>query len=300
MGSATRPWLIFVIGLIGSLSATNDSFAQPLDPKSWFPLELGNSWHYSINRDDATSTDRVITSVRDSVVEGHRWVLFEEVHCAGYFCDGGNTWYSVTEDNYLLHGLSSTSPPDTFLATTPYSFFEVTDSEDDTISLSDPACGDSGTSAGVGVDTGVPDSTRYTLYVVADNVFCGSFEFVYKIGLSRVGGEGADGTRLRGAFVNGYRYGEQDLLSTVLGTDEPARPRIQLDVFPNPARESVTVRASDLVEEIRIVDVTGRTVRVACCRQREWSVDLVDLSSGMYFALLSTTRGTLSSAFVKR
>lgn len=299
MGAPTKRRLIVVIGLIGSLSATSDSFAQPFDPKAWFPLELGNAWHYEINADDATSTSRVITAARDSVVDGKRWVRFEEIYCAGYFCPGSHTWYHFTDDNYLLQGLSSTSPPDTFFATTPYSVFEITDPDDQTISLRDPQCEDLGTSAGVEENTSVLDSTRYTLLLSAGNIFCGSYEFVYKIGKSRVGGEGAGGTRLRGAYVNGYRYGEQNLLSTVLRTDESTLPQTRFDLFPNPASESVTVKASDVVEEIRIVDVTGRTVRVACCKQQEWTVDLAGLPSGMYFALLSTTRGTLSSVLIK-
>lgn len=59
------------------------------------------------------------------------------------------------------------------------------------------------------------------------------------------------------------------------------------------------MKASDFVEEIRVVDVTGRTVRVAYCKQQERTVDLVDRSNGMYFALLSTARGTSSSVLVK-
>src|SRR5690606_30351633 len=141
---------------------------------------------------------------------------------------------------------------------TPYAAFEITGPTDETVVLLDPECAADGMSAGVDEDASVLDSTRYSLNLSTGHIFCDSYSFVYKIGMK----QGPLG-HLEGAFVNGYRYREQDLLSTVLGTDAPAVPQTRVDVFPNPARETVTVKASVWVEKIRIVDITGRTVLVA-------------------------------------
>lgn len=291
------PWLMVIVVVLGLHATAGQTLAQPLDPKAWFPLELGNAWHYKINADDASSTDQVLISARDSLVDGRRWVLFYEIDCAGYFCGGNSEWYSMTDDNYLLQNLSATSPPDTFFATTPHAFFEVT--ETDTVKLNDPSCGPD-LRVAVAEEASVADSTRFRMYVAPDNIFCGSHEYVYKIGLARVPGEGADGTRLVGAYVNGYRYGDQTRLSTVLAAIEPAVPRATLELFPNPATETVTVISPTRVEEIRIVDVIGRTVKVACCRQQEWTIDVADLPAGIYFVLLPETSQTMSTVLVKQ
>ena len=69
-------------------------------------------------------------------------------------------------------------------------------------------------------------------------------------------------------------------------------PELWVSLFPNPARDRVTVKAEGLCE-IAVYDVAGRQVRCQVVEGNEAQVDLSGLNQGVYFFRISTEQGCL-------
>ncbi|MBQ3709281.1 MAG: C10 family peptidase [Bacteroidales bacterium] len=67
---------------------------------------------------------------------------------------------------------------------------------------------------------------------------------------------------------------------------------VQISLFPNPARDRVTVKAENLLE-IAVYDVAGRQVLRRAVEGNEAVVDLTDLNQGVYFFRVNTEQGCL-------
>lgn len=70
------------------------------------------------------------------------------------------------------------------------------------------------------------------------------------------------------------------------------KPELQVSLFPNPAKDRVTVKAEDL-QEIAVYDVAGRQVMRRAVEGNETVVDLTSLNQGVYFFRVSTEQGCL-------
>src|SRR5690606_31791691 len=114
--------------------------AQPYDglvPENWFPLTLGSYWHYAYEYPSGITGAYVEFASSDTLVEGRRWVLFEDVYCWGPACLGLDVWYHFTDDHYVRFttALQYTERADTLLPTKPYSVFGL-GTRSDTLSTS--------------------------------------------------------------------------------------------------------------------------------------------------------------------
>jgi hypothetical protein len=72
-------------------------------------------------------------------------------------------------------------------------------------------------------------------------------------------------------------------------------------VYPNPATNAINIAidAKYVVQNINVLDITGRVVRNAVPANRT-SINLEGLQTGYYFVNIATTSGTVSTKFIKQ
>ena len=56
----------------------------------------------------------------------------------------------------------------------------------------------------------------------------------------------------------------------------------QVELFPNPANGNVTLRSTDLIQNVDVFDATGRLVKQVNAAGQEINLDILDLESGVY------------------
>ena len=73
-------------------------------------------------------------------------------------------------------------------------------------------------------------------------------------------------------------------------------------MFPNPASDRLTVRLASNAQSIRLIDVTGREVRVQenSGPTRQFTFDITDLASGFYSVVVVTDSGLLTQQWIKQ
>ena len=246
-------WLYLLFVSIFSLTTPTWGQYEGLNPRSWFPLELGNYWHYDNSLSgEVPNTVWIVTSERDSLIESQKWVFYRQIFCQGPNCPR-ERWYSITDNNYLLRAANRFGRIDTLYATEPNSIFEATQAVDTT--FQDP----SGMELVVTIserDFGNPaDSThlelRYDLGIVEDI-------FQYNIGRA---------VDLVGALVNGLEVGDPSLIATVLNSDlHPpiSAPMVKIKGYPNPSPNNITFTLTPQhtgLYEARVLDVLGRVLQ---------------------------------------
>jgi hypothetical protein len=74
----------------------------------------------------------------------------------------------------------------------------------------------------------------------------------------------------------------------------------KFSVYPNPAKSNWNFSSSnENIESIQIVDVLGKTIRVATPKSNFVTVDASGLNSGIYFAKIATATGTSTLKLIK-
>ena len=277
-------------------------FAQSydLDPTRWFPLEVGNYWHYRCCL-GPIFTDWILFSERDTLVDGQRWVRFTEVACTGPGCSVGfGRWFRMTDDFYVVYAVSAFSQADTLVNTVPQSIFTVNQARDSTLQLAS-CCGGAPTPVIVSITENtlgeVADSTHLTLHVTNNGLFDDSY--IYNIGR----GDRVE-VALVGALVNRKAVGDTTWIRGIVRTHVAATPALEtaLDVYPNPTRHAAMLRVESGrsgVYELSIYNMLGQRVHSEQNRvlmgelwQRSWAVPSA-VGSGVYFVRL-TGEGGLS------
>jgi plastocyanin len=78
----------------------------------------------------------------------------------------------------------------------------------------------------------------------------------------------------------------------------------EIKVFPNPSRDFIIFESSSnlIVQEIRILDITGKAVRIL--HEPEFSneqvrINIENLSNGLYFILVKSDEGVVSGKLIK-
>jgi len=69
-----------------------------------------------------------------------------------------------------------------------------------------------------------------------------------------------------------------------------------LEVYPNPASGSITVKTDDAVEFVTVYDVFGKVVATA----NGATVNVAELNSGVYMTIIKTEKGLFQQKFVKQ
>jgi hypothetical protein len=78
-----------------------------------------------------------------------------------------------------------------------------------------------------------------------------------------------------------------------MGAEEIAPADIDLRIYPNPANDHVNVRSfSGPIVEIKMLDITGKTVRVVRGTSDAERIELLDLRAGVYLLSVRTEQGS--------
>lgn len=275
-----------MIWLLLQTTAVGQTF--DLDARRWFPLELGNYWHYSDREFTTLPSDAIMMTKSDTLVNRGKWVQLVTVDCRGPSCPGRPGWYHFTDDYYLLVAdfPEDFARADTVLPMQPKSIFAV-DVEQDTLWTSqtdDPVV----VSLQINDVGNEADSTHLTLSYHANFFFNG--EFIYKIG---------DAHLLIGAIVNGIRFGDTSEIERELPVEVPDAlgdpDGFQIDVYPTPftTRTNIVVSAGRLgAYEMDIYDMLGRHIyrtqkQLLPGQQWQQTWTAAGLSSGVYFVYVT-------------
>jgi hypothetical protein len=70
-----------------------------------------------------------------------------------------------------------------------------------------------------------------------------------------------------------------------------------IEIYPNPSSSQITINTTDQIQAIRIIDLTGKTVRTVTQNTRK--IDVSRLPKGLYVLQLTTANGIVNSRFVK-
>ena len=71
-----------------------------------------------------------------------------------------------------------------------------------------------------------------------------------------------------------------------------------VSLFPNPASSSLTIQSSLAITSYSIVNVVGKTIQTASISSQKNSIDITNLSNGLYFIRLNTEKGIITKRFV--
>lgn len=76
---------------------------------------------------------------------------------------------------------------------------------------------------------------------------------------------------------------------------------ISFDMFPNPANQQITVKLSEAFENIVVVDVLGKKVETTVIKSENntFTLSLANLSNGIYFMTVKTSKGLVNQKFLK-
>jgi uncharacterized surface protein with fasciclin (FAS1) repeats len=72
---------------------------------------------------------------------------------------------------------------------------------------------------------------------------------------------------------------------------------IEVSVYPNPAAEFIAISASEAMEFIQIVSMTGEVLKTIDVIEGQIKVDVSELSSGQYILVVGTPQGKSSTTF---
>ena len=73
-----------------------------------------------------------------------------------------------------------------------------------------------------------------------------------------------------------------------------------IDVYPNPASNVINVRSEFTIDNLSVLDLTGRTVKQQISNNKEFSLDVSDLAKGVYLVKLSSGEKEAVTKFIKK
>jgi len=82
---------------------------------------------------------------------------------------------------------------------------------------------------------------------------------------------------------------------TTIGINEIKNKEISL--YPNPTTSQLTINTTEQIKSINILDVSGKTVKAITPNNN--TIDVSDLTNGIYFLKIETENGIVTSKFIK-
>jgi len=79
--------------------------------------------------------------------------------------------------------------------------------------------------------------------------------------------------------------------------DEITKSEIQVNVFPNPAKDNINITCSFIIEEVKILDIMGRKVKEVEVKDYSKTINTQNFSKGIYIAKIKTQQGTTTKKF---
>ena len=89
-------------------------------------------------------------------------------------------------------------------------------------------------------------------------------------------------------------YGSSNMIST----DITEYVDKHLSIFPNPVSNQLTIVSNQAINEVEIVDLTGKLIKTF--KENTGILDVSDLTSGIYFIKLIADEKTITKKFVKK
>jgi len=64
--------------------------------------------------------------------------------------------------------------------------------------------------------------------------------------------------------------------------------RVNIIVFPNPARNNFTVRSNEMIKQIRLVNISGQVIKDVAVNDLSTDINVSNLHPGVYFLQIHT------------
>jgi acetyl esterase/lipase len=74
---------------------------------------------------------------------------------------------------------------------------------------------------------------------------------------------------------------------------------LELNLFPNPAKDIINLESSDWISDIQLIDMSGKILRSEIVESDFHQIDLYDLQAGFYFLNVNTEFGSQTMKFSK-
>ena len=71
-------------------------------------------------------------------------------------------------------------------------------------------------------------------------------------------------------------------------------------MYPNPADQFISVKSSEVLSGIRVIDMTGKEVIRKSIQSSDYSLDLGNLNTGIYFLEASAEGASKTMRFIKK
>ncbi len=75
---------------------------------------------------------------------------------------------------------------------------------------------------------------------------------------------------------------------------------VELTMYPNPADQFISVKSNEVLSGIRVIDMTGKEIIRKSIQSNDYSLDLGNLNTGIYFLEASTEGASKTMRFVKK
>lgn len=73
-----------------------------------------------------------------------------------------------------------------------------------------------------------------------------------------------------------------------------------VSVYPNPAKNKVTVKAAGIIQSVRLHDAQGRILQTAIAGKNQITLDLSSQQTGVYFLTVTTQKGSSTQKIIKQ
>ena len=71
-------------------------------------------------------------------------------------------------------------------------------------------------------------------------------------------------------------------------------------MYPNPADQFISVKSSEVLSGVRVIDMTGKEVIRKSIQSNDYSLDLGNLNTGIYFLEATSEGASKTMRFIKK
>ena len=75
---------------------------------------------------------------------------------------------------------------------------------------------------------------------------------------------------------------------------------VELTIYPNPADQFISVKSSEVLSGIRVIDMTGKEVIRKSIKSNDYSLDIGNLNTGIYFLEATSNGASKTMRFIKK
>ncbi|NTW33018.1 MAG: T9SS type A sorting domain-containing protein [Bacteroidetes bacterium] len=141
--------------------------------------------------------------------------------------------------------------------------------------------GTSNTAAGMTINVLAPTVIEDTVFTLSHNTVTIATAGTYYVGFHVV--SDAD---MYALFIDNLNIA----ISSSINENETEN---QINVYPNPAKESINIESTDKVVSVKIMNVMGQLVEAGMPNSTMFKVNTSNLNSGVYFVQIQTAKGTI-------